>query len=41
MSKRWRNAPSIFVGSEVVGILLVEPERKKRKKELGESPDED
>jgi hypothetical protein len=39
--KRWRDAPSICVGREVIGILLVELERKTRKKELGESPDED
>jgi hypothetical protein len=39
--KRWRDAPSICVGREFIGILLVELERKTRKKELGESPDED
>jgi hypothetical protein len=38
---RWRDAPSICVGREVIGILLLELERKTRKKELGESPDED
>jgi hypothetical protein len=37
----WRDAPSICVGREVIGILLMELERKTRKKELGESPDED
>jgi hypothetical protein len=39
--KRWRDAPSICVEREVIGILLVELERKTRKKALGESPDED
>jgi hypothetical protein len=39
--KRWKDAPLICVGREVIGILLVELERKTRKKELGESPDKD
>jgi hypothetical protein len=30
MINRWRDAPSICVGREVIGILLVELERKKR-----------
>jgi hypothetical protein len=34
MIKRWRDAPSIFVGREVIGILLVELERKTRKKRI-------
>jgi hypothetical protein len=41
MIKRWRDAPSVFVGREVNGILLVELERTTRKKALGESPDGD
>jgi hypothetical protein len=41
MIKRWRHAPSICVGREVIRILLVELERKTRKKELSESPEED
>jgi hypothetical protein len=32
MIKRWRDAPSICVGRGVIGILLVELERKTRKK---------
>jgi hypothetical protein len=32
MIKRWRDAPSIHVGREVISILLVELERKTRKK---------
>jgi hypothetical protein len=32
MMKRWRDAPSICVGRDVIGILLVELERKTRKK---------
>jgi hypothetical protein len=30
--KRWRDAPSICVGREVIVILLVELERKQNKK---------
>jgi hypothetical protein len=40
LQKRWRDAPSICVGREVIGILPVELERKTHKKELDESPDE-
>jgi hypothetical protein len=32
MIKRWRDAPSICVGREVIDIFLVELERKTRKK---------